>query len=218
MTFRLRGRWRTLRASLAPPYWEQILVAIGDARTVLDVGCGRASPLAAGRTRFDRLVGVDAFADAIAEARAAGTHDELVEEDVLRLAESFPPGSFDAVVAVDLLEHLDHADGVELLGAMERVARDRVVVFTPNGFVEQMALEGNPFQVHRSGWSPSALRERGYCVSGVHGLRVLRGEEAAIRFRPRRAWSLVADLTQPLARRVPRLAYHLLAVKDVTPA
>ena len=218
MTPGLRGRWRALRASLAPPYWEEILLAVGDARTVLDVGCGRASPLSAGRARFDRLVGVDAFPEAVAAARDAGTHDELVEEDVLRLAEWFPPGSFDAVVAVDLLEHLDPADGAELLESMERVARDRVVVFTPNGFVEQTALEGNPFQVHRSGWSPAALRERGYRVSGTHGLRVLRGEEAAIRFRPRRAWSLVADLTQPLARRVPRLAYHLLAVKDVTRA
>jgi hypothetical protein len=98
---------------------------------------------------------------------------------------------------------------------MERIARHRVVVFTPNGFVQQGDRGGNPFQVHRSGWSASELESLGYRVTGVHGLRVLRREEAAIRFRPVRAWSLAADLTQPVVRRRPNLAFHLLAVKEV---
>ena len=180
---------------------------------MLDVGCGASSPLVRGR--FERLVGVDAFPGAVAAARALGAHDELHEHDVRRLDELFAPRSFDAVVAVDLLEHLEPGEGVALLDSMERIARCRVVVFTPNGFVVQGDREGNPFQVHRSGWTPAELRARDYRVTGVHGLRPLRGEEAAIRFRPRRAWALAADLTQPLVRRVPRLAYHLLAVKDV---
>lgn len=41
---------------------------------------------------------------------------------------------------------------------------------------------------------------------------------ARIRLRPRRSWAVVADLSQPLARRAPRLAYHLLCVKDVREA
>ena len=208
-----RERWRLLRAALAPPYWQEVLDAIGPAETVLDVGCGASSPLARGR--FERLVGVDAYGGAILAARALGAHDELHEHDVRRLERLFEPASFDAVVAVDLLEHLEPAEGEQLLDSLERIARQRVVVFTPNGFVEQGDREGNPFQVHRSGWSPVQLRARGYRVTGVHGLRSLRGEEAAIRFRPRRVWALAADLTQPLVRRVPRLAFHLLAVKEV---
>ena len=60
------------------------------------------------------------------------------------LAELFPPTSFDVVVAVDVLEHLERTDGFDLLEAMEQLARQRVVVFTPNGFVAQGAREGNP--------------------------------------------------------------------------
>jgi 2-polyprenyl-3-methyl-5-hydroxy-6-metoxy-1,4-benzoquinol methylase len=202
-----------MRAALAPPYWQEVLRAVGPAKTVLDVGCGADSPLARGR--FERLVGVDAFPGAVAAARARGAHDEVHEHDVRRLDELFAPGSFDAVVAVDLLEHLEPDEGATLLDSLQRLARRRVVVFTPNGFVEQGERDGNPFQMHRAGWTPAELRARGYRVTGVHGLRALRGEEAAIRLRPRRAWALVADLTQPVVRRAPRLAYHLLAVKDV---
>ena len=81
--------------------------------------------------------------------------------------------------------------------------------------MHQEALEGNPWQVHRSGWTPADLRRRGYTVRGVHGLRLLRGEEAQFRLQPRRVWSLVSDLTAPFARVVPSVAYHLLATKDV---
>ena len=211
----MRDRWRAARASLAPPYWHEVLRAIGPAKSVLDVGCGTSSPLAEGRDRFERLVGVDAFPEAIEASRARGSHDELIELDVRRLDEQFAPRSFDAVVAIDLLEHLERTEGLELLAGMERVARQRVVVFTPNGFVEQGPREANPFQVHRSGWSATDLESLGYRVTGIHGLRVLRGEEASIRFRPERAWSLASDLTQPVVRRVPRLAFHLLAVKEV---
>ena len=158
---------------------------------------------------------MDAFPEAIEASRKRGSHDELIELNVRRLGERFSPRTFDAVVAVDLLEHLERSEGLELLTEMERIARQRTVVFTPNGYVEQGARGANPFQVHRSGWSASDLGSLGYRVTGVHGLRLLRGEEASIRFRPERAWSLAADLTQPVVRRLPRLAFHLLAVKEV---
>ena len=45
--------------------------------------------------------------------------------------------------------------------------------------------------------------------------RMLRSEEARIRFRPHRFWALVSDFTAPIARVVPSLAYHLIATKDV---
>jgi hypothetical protein len=210
-----RERWRDLRARLAPPYWRELEAAIAPSASTLDVGCGASSPLARFHDRLGRLVGVEAFPAAAAAARASGVYAEVHEQDVRRLRDAFEPRSFEVVAAVDLLEHLEPAAGRELLEAAEAVAARRVVVFTPNGFVPQGARGGNAWQVHRSGWSASAFEARGYRVSGVHGLRWLRGQEAQIRVPPRRAWALVADLTQPLARRVPRVAYHLLAVKDV---
>src|SRR5262249_18496684 len=103
-------------------------------------------------------VGVDAYEPAVEESRARGIHDEYRVADVRSIGELFDARSFDAVLAVDLIEHLEEADGLALLAAMERIARKRVVVFTPNGFLPQGAREGNPWQVHRSGWSAARLR------------------------------------------------------------
>jgi len=203
-----------MRAAVSPPYHELLEEAVGDAESVLDVGCGDRSPVHRFRRRAGRLVGVDAHPASIDRSRAAGIHDEYVLADVSTIGDRFAAGSFDAVLAVDLVEHLAAEDGIRLLEAAEAIACKRVVIFTPNGFVRQSAREGNPWQIHRSGWSAGRMRSLGYDVRGVHGLRGLRGEEARIRWRPRRLWHLVSDFTQPVVSHVPSLAYQILAVKD----
>ena len=189
--------------------------AVGDASTVLDVGCGPNSPLRRFSRRYAHTVGVDLFEPALAESAAAGVHDEYRKLDVLRLEDEFEPQSFDAVVAFDLVEHLGEEDGRKLFGSMERVARRRVVVHTPNGFVPQDEYGGNPLQVHRSGWTVGRMRELGYSVRGSNGLRFLRGREGEVRWRPERLWGVLARLSQPLVYRIPALAYQLLCVKEV---
>jgi SAM-dependent methyltransferase len=204
-----------LRARLAPTYETYQELAVGDAGSVLDVGCGADSPLGRFAAKYPRTVGVDLCAEAVAASRAAGTHDEYAVLDVCKIGSAFEPASFDAVVAFDLIEHLDRDDGFELLRTMERIARRRVVVFTPNGFLPQCGSADNALQHHRSGWTAQDFRLRGYDVAGVHGLRALRGYKGSIRWRPRRLWGIVSDLTQPHVYRRPSLAFHLLCVKEV---
>lgn len=215
MSESLRHRWRLLRFRMSPSRTTELGRVIPAGSTVLDVGCGSHSQIINVRSRIARLTGIDAFPAALDEARRSGAFDELLEGRVQDLGRLFEEGSYDVVAAIDLLEHLDEDDGSRLLDAMGRIARRRVVVLTPNGFVSQGELEGNPWQVHRSGWTPAQLRARGFTVRGMHGLRVLRSEEARLRFRPHRVWALVSDLTAPVARAVPSLAYHLIATKDV---
>jgi 2-polyprenyl-3-methyl-5-hydroxy-6-metoxy-1,4-benzoquinol methylase len=202
---------------VAVPYRQQLEAAVGDVSSILDVGCGEDSPLRVFGRRTHR-VGVDAYEPAIERSRAAGIHDEYRVADILELNEMFAPNSFEAVVAFDVLEHLEQADGLALLDTMERIATRRVVILTPNGFVPQSARGGNPWQVHHSGWTAAQMRGLGYTVSGVHGLRYLRSEEAAIRWKPERFWHLASDLTEPLTRHVPSLAYQIIAVKSIAGA
>jgi SAM-dependent methyltransferase len=197
------------RVSATP---EQLMEeAVGDARTVLDVGCGTNSPLGRFRRRYERTVGVDLFP----AAADSGIHDEYRLIDILELDQEFEENSFDAVLAFDVIEHLSSSDVGKLLGLMERIARRRIVVHTPNGFLPQDEYEGNPLQVHRSGWSADEMRGLGFRVFGSNGLRVLRGEEGRTRWRPDRFWGVVARLTQPIVHRRPSLAYQLLCVKEL---
>jgi SAM-dependent methyltransferase len=209
-TRRQRG---PLRSWIAPPFERLLEEALADVDSVLDLGCGENSPLGRFRRKYAYSMGVDLFPLALKRSRAADIHSDYRLMDVLDIAQEFEPGSFDAVVAFDLIEHLNEADGLRLLTMMETVARRRIVILTPNGFLPQSATGGNPLQIHRSGWSARRMRELGYDVHGASGLRTLRAGKGSTRWRPARFWGLISDLTQPIVYRFPSLAFHVVCVK-----
>lgn len=186
-----------------------------DCRTLLDVGCGAESPIRRFSHRLTDSVGVDCFEPSLDRSRRAGIHARYVCIDVLDITQHFAPASFDCVLASDVIEHLDKADGVRLIGGLERLARRKVLIFTPNGFQPQRAIDGNVHQVHRSGWTVAEMNGYGYRVIGVNGWRPLRTEQAAPRWRPAPFWGRVSYLTQSLTTRRPELAFQLLCVKDL---
>lgn len=207
-----RARFVPLREQL---FRAALRRALAGCRSVLDVGCGDDSPLAAlGLAAF--TIGLDRSRPDLARARTAGTHGALVCADATSVGALFGPRSVDAAVALDVIEHLDRAAAVDLVGQLERVARRRVVVFTPNGFVPQPGTAENPWQRHRTGFSAHDMRRLGYRVRGTHGLWFLFGAFGTCRLRPGMLWRRVADATAPAVSLVPTLAFGLLCVKDVS--
>jgi hypothetical protein len=156
------------------------------------------------------VIGLDRYLPSLLENRRRTEYAARVQGDLKAL----PVGSksVDAVVALDVLEHFDRDEGWARLAEWEDVARKRVVILTPNGFVPQEARE-NPWQEHRSGWTVGDFRQRGYVVTGVYGWKALRGPCAQLRFRPWLFWEGVSALTYPFTVRLPRFAFHLLAAK-----
>ncbi|HEX6208233.1 MAG TPA: methyltransferase domain-containing protein [Actinomycetota bacterium] len=183
--------------------------------SVLDVGCGSDSPLGRLEGRKGHRVGVDIHEGDLQASRRAGIHEAYAVLDVTLLRSAFRPRSFDCVLASDLIEHLEKDAGYELISAMEELARRRVVVFTPNGFLEQPPDPDNPWQEHVSGWTVEELEGLGYRVLGVNGWRPLRTMYAEVRFRPLPLWERLSVLTQPLTEGRPRRAFQLLAMKDL---
>ena len=201
-----------------PPRWAKGILGkindvspfVGNCETLLNLGCGSAKPPLSKRPRY--LVGVDRYQPAIRVGRQNRTHDDFVVADLRHLP--FQEKCVDGVLALDAIEHLAKDDGERLLHAMERVARKRVLLITPNGFASKEDLEnGNPWQAHRSGWTTGDFARRGYVVRGRRGLQSLRGEHATIRWRPRVFWGLMSYLSQVIVRTKPELSYHLLAYK-----
>jgi SAM-dependent methyltransferase len=198
---------RTLREAL-----------VGTCESVLDVGCGFNSPLRGFSHLIPRTVGVDGYDQAIERSRAAGIHREYHRMDLLEVGRHFAPKSFDGVVAIDVIEHFDKPDGYRLLEMLEGLARKRVIIFTPNGFLPQDEWDGNVHQVHRSGWEVYDFELRGYRVIGMSGWKPLRGDYALPRIRPYRLGGFVSRLTEPFATRFPRHAFQLLAIRDMEAA
>ncbi len=195
---------------LFPRFPEYLCRELEDCHSILDLGCGRNSPL-----RFlppgHYTVGVEMFRPYLEQSKGRGLHADYVLGDVRTV--EFAPRSFDCVLVCDVLEHLSKEEGYELLRKIERTARKKTVVFTTNGFVGQEEYDENELQRHLSGWTAGSLRERGYRVSGINGFKPLRGELAAIRFRPVRLFAVLSDVTQLVTHRLPGAAFQLLAVK-----
>ena len=213
-------RWASLVAFVRPFY----LKMFPDARTVrkrelagcdslVDLGCGHHSMLLYSDVlpSIDLSIGVEVFDPALQDSKRKRIHSQYIRVDAASL--ELKPKSIDAVVAIELLEHLTKEEGAALLIKMQNWARKRVMVTTPNGYVWQGALEGNPFQVHKSGWSVKELREFGYEVHGLGGWKGLRGHRGLIKYRPNLLWLLISNLTQYITRYLPELAFQLHAIK-----
>jgi hypothetical protein len=208
---------RELPRSVFPPFRSLLArEVVGSCDTLLDLGCGRQSPVKEFSGSLSRVVGVDRHVPYLEESLAAGIHHEYRQADVLEIGGVFEPKSFDCVVALDLIEHLPKEEGLRLIPLMERIARKKVIIFTPNGFLEQRAYDDNALQEHLSGWSPAEMRALGYRVIGVNGWRPLRGERGAIRWRPEWLWRNVAFASQAVTVSRPESAFQILCVKDLS--
>ncbi len=181
-------------------------------RSLLDIGCGSNSPIKSFSKKF-YCVGVDAFLPSIEKSKKQGIHDKYYNINVLDIGEKFEPNSFDCVLASDLIEHLTKEEGIDLLNMMERIAKNKIVIFTPNGFLSQGEYENNRWQIHKSGWTAQEMEKRGYRVIGINGWKPLRGEYAELRFCPKLFWLLISDITQIFVRNRPAMAFQILCVK-----
>jgi hypothetical protein len=182
--------------------------------TVVDVGCG-VSPVLR-QLELPRLVGFDAYAPSIAKAKQLNTHDEFVQGDVRKLAEHFQPKQFDACVSMDVIEHLPKPEGYPYLKAMESIARKRVVVFTPSGFLPQGHTDADDFQTHLSGWEAQEMEALGYRVFGLLGPKKWRGEYHALKGRPKALWGILSLIAHFASTgRNPQKAAAILCVKTL---
>mgnify|MGYP001585621594 CR=1 FL=1 len=174
-------------------------------KTLLDVGCGENSVVQFFKPNLQKTVGVDIFAKSI------GIHDTYIKANALDIDKYFKPRSFDCVISIDVIEHLEKNQALELIKKMERIAKKCLVIQTPNGFLRQGPEGGNPYQVHKCGFTADEFRKMGYKVKGMDGPKFLRGECAKIRYKPEILFSVLANILDPVYRYFPEASFNLLA-------
>lgn len=147
-------RWRSVIERFIPyGLYSGLRRAMDGCGTVLDIGCGTDSMMQH-MARKHRVIGLDRYWPSLAANRALGGYANWIQGDLLDLPVA--DRSVDAVVLLDVIEHLEKEQGVALLKRLEGVACKRVVVLTPNGFLPQPASD-NPWQLHKSGWTVDDL-------------------------------------------------------------
>lgn len=195
------GWWqREFTAGADPEYEEQILpwvaAQLSGAGSVLDIGCGegQVSRLAAGLPGVGRVVGIDPTWAQLAEAKARGGGVGLVRAEAVALP--FSSGSFEAVVACLVFEHVKGLDP-----AMAEIGR----VLAPGG--RFLFLLNHPLlQTPGSGWIDDTILEEQYWRIGPYLV-----EDSTLEEVEKGVW--IPFIHRPLSRYVNAMAREGLLVR-----
>jgi len=146
-----------------------------EVRTILDIGCGKGGSLFFIPAHKYLITGIDIYLPYLKYC----VKEELYNNCILCDANYLPfkTKSFDVVLLLSVLEHLTKDEGIRLLRTTQDIARKQVILITPNGMTVQEEHHGNPFQKHRSGWTPDEFKRLGYKVK-VYGFRFAKGLRA----------------------------------------
>lgn len=118
---------------------------------------GRQRP----REEWDVVIdGIEGFEGYLTPVHAYA-YSSMKIGDARKLLAEVPSKSYDLVLAIDILEHFETADGQQFAAECVRIARQAALISTPKEFVEQV-VEANPFEDHRSVWSRSQLAAVGF--------------------------------------------------------
>ncbi len=195
---------------LFPSWLKHLQKDLADCESVLDLGCGFNSFIEYCNVPYS--VGVDLHEPSIEESKEKRIHNHYFKADLRTL--EVKPKSFDAIIAIAVIEHMTKEDGLALIPKMEKWAKKKVIISTPNGFIRHEAIHNNPLQVHISGWDTSEFRELGYKVNGMFGWKPLRGYEGYEKYKPSFLWEIISGITQYVTYHFPKLAFILYARKD----
>ena len=197
-----------------PVYLRWLERDLADCDNILELGCGSDSPLLKIGLGH-KTHAVDIWEPYIIKHSEVGNYKSCTLENILTMP--YPEKSVDAIVMCDVLEHLERKEVyyTELFQRFENCARKKVILFTPNGFIENDEVDGDPYQRHVAAWFPEDYRREGYKVKGGAGFHWLYGKAGIIKRRPYTLMEYVGQLSQLLVYHFPNLAWHSYAVKEL---
>jgi len=202
---------KTIYRKCFPSFTDYLKKELLDCESVLDLGCGYDSLIQYCSVPFS--VGVDLFNPYLEESKRRNIHNKYIKDDIRKV--NFESKSFDAVLATEVLEHLTREEGYQLIAKLEKWAKKKIIISTPNGYIWQEDYDQNPFQEHKTGWSADELKKIGFKVYGMKGWKRLRGYKMAIKYKPTLLWKIISDFTQKITYYYPEYAFQLFAVKEI---
>ena len=103
-----------------------------------------------------RVDGVEAYQEYLTPV-----HQFIYDQIYVGDARTVVPGlhrHYELALLIDIIEHLNHTDGLALLQTLRRISRN-VLISTPKNMGQQGALYGNCFEEHIAQWSEAHFAE-----------------------------------------------------------
>lgn len=211
-----------LKITLPFSYMKLLRDFVGEAKTILDLGCedGRLLTLLSDGKDW-KVTGVDIFQKNVNKAAKRKIYIKAIKGDIVEISKKLirEKKKFDVVFCSQVIEHIDRKKGEEFLGLVDKLAKEKIIIGTPRGFMEQphAFLGDNPHQVHKSGWSEDDFRRRGYKVYGI-GFGPVWSEEGLGRTYSKPLAllaSIISYAFSPIVYYFPFLAAGILCTKEI---
>ncbi|HUW17753.1 MAG TPA: methyltransferase domain-containing protein [Sedimentisphaerales bacterium] len=138
---------------------------IESAHSVLDVGCGLGDYLEKYTNNSQRVVAVEPYLPYLREGQKKAPWAEFKNTDALTYFAQTDE-KFDCVLLIDVVEHLEKEQAVQMVQRAIKHSRKTVFCQTPFGVHEQHRdlwnMGGDYWQTHRSVWDNTNLNELGF--------------------------------------------------------
>jgi len=150
---------------------EKLNEMLKEYSSILDIGCGDGRNF---NPTSGIYVGIDGNNRIL--SYKPETINFLMDYDFSDGNIPFLDKTFDVVLLIDVIEHLEKDKAVLLLKEAERIARERIIIYTPDGFLEQNEEEGkkrdptfDEKDIHRCGFDRQELENMGYVIEVFPG-------------------------------------------------
>lgn len=192
-------------------------------KTILDIGCGDGTLMEIlSQNRDWKVTGIDIYSNDVTKASSRSVYTKVYRGDLNKVVKQLirEKKKYDLVFCSQVIEHIKREKGEELLDLADKLAKKRIFMGTPRGFMQQpeMFLNDNPHQIHLSGWFEKDFIQRGYKIYGV-GLGLLWSKDGLVhRYKNKYAYPLffiTSFLASPLVYFLPSLAAGILCTKDM---
>lgn len=144
------------------PYLEKLIrdhIPADRQTRIIDLGCGDGAALYfLKRAGYEQVAGVDVSAEQVERAHQMGLQ-EVVEGNLQSFIEQAKPASYDVVLVLDILEHLDRPTLFETLDQLHRILRPggKLLAHVPNaeGFFGMRIRYGDI--THENAFTPRSM-------------------------------------------------------------
>jgi len=164
----------------SPSFLDAVVIPFVQGPKILDVGCGFGRWGALLTTNYwetcfgepaarPKITGCDGYLPNVNLARRSGFYTQVIHT-------IFPPlpfhdESFNTVLLLDVIEHLDNENGLKLIDEGKRITSHRVIISTPNQHAIRSAhatMTGwNDLEAHLSYWPRDLLHRLGFKLYGA---------------------------------------------------